>query len=103
MILEMAILHIKPGLGKQFERDFAIASQYISSIKGYIRHSLRKSIEHENRYLLLVDWDDVKSHEIGFRKSGAYVKWKDLLHRYYEPFPVVEYYETVLENQSGDH
>ena len=40
MILEVAILHVIPGKESQFEADFQIAGQYISSIPGYIRHSL---------------------------------------------------------------
>lgn len=35
MILEVAILFVKKGEEKQFENDFKIASQYISSIQGY--------------------------------------------------------------------
>ena len=99
MILEVAILNIKHGLRGQFEKDFAKASQFISSIDGYLGHTLRKCIEVEDKYILLVDWKDVESHEIGFRKSDVYQKWKALLHDYYDPFPIVEHYETVYENK----
>jgi heme-degrading monooxygenase HmoA len=98
MTLEVAILNIKPSLQHNFEKDFAIASKYISSIKGYQNHSLRKCIENENKYILLVNWDNIDSHEIGFRKSEVYKKWQELLHKYYDPFPIVEHYETVFEN-----
>lgn len=40
MILEVAILNVKKELEKQFETDFKTASQYISTIDGYINHSL---------------------------------------------------------------
>ena len=98
MILELAILDIKAGQQHAFERDFKAAGQYISSIPGYQGHSLCKCLEQENRYLLLVDWEDLQSHEIGFRKSEAYQEWKRLLHPYYDPFPTVEHYETVIEH-----
>lgn len=45
MILEVAILNVKLGRAEKFENDFQIASQYISSIDGYIKHSLKKCIE----------------------------------------------------------
>jgi heme-degrading monooxygenase HmoA len=35
MIQEAAILFVKKDQEKDFENDFAIASQYISSIEGY--------------------------------------------------------------------
>jgi len=69
MILEVAILFVKKGEEKQFEQDFKIAGQYISSIIGYIGHSLTKCIEQQNKYLLLVDWEKLEDHTIGFRNS----------------------------------
>ena len=102
MILEVAILNVKQNLQNEFEKDFALASQYISSIKGYMGHTLRKCIEHKNQYILLVDWEDIESHEIGFRKSQVYLKWKELLHDYYNPFPTVEHYETIFENKNNN-
>jgi len=95
MILELAILHVKSGMENQFESDFKTASQYISSINGYKGHSLQKSIENENQYILLVNWNSIEDHEIGFRKSKVYQNWKELLHHYYEPFPTVEHYKLV--------
>jgi len=96
MILEVAILTIKEGLQEQFETDFAFAGQYISSINGYIEHTLQKCIEQKNRYILLVKWEKMEDHTIGFRQSEAYLKWRDLLHHYYEPLPAVEHFERVI-------
>lgn len=96
MILEVAILNVKTGQEQQFEADFKKAGVYISSIKGYIGHTLRKCIEQKNKYILLVDWETIEDHNINFRQSPEYLKWKQLLHHYYDPFPTVEHYETVI-------
>ncbi len=96
MILEVAILNVKKGLERNFERDFKIASQYISSVSGYINHTLKKCVETQNQYILLVNWETIEDHNIGFRKSDEYLEWKKLLHHYYEPFPTVEHYETII-------
>lgn len=93
MILEVAILNIKKGLSKQFEQQFGVASKIITAMKGYISHELKKCIEEDDKYILLVNWETVEDHEIGFRKSEEYKKWKELLHGFYEPFPVVEHYK----------
>lgn len=95
MILETAVLHVKPELQHSFEPSFKEAFQYIASIKGYINHELHSSMESENKYLLLVHWETIEDHTIGFRQSEAYNEWKRLLHQYYEPFPVVEHYKQV--------
>ncbi|WP_017259598.1 antibiotic biosynthesis monooxygenase family protein [Pedobacter arcticus] len=92
MILEVAILYIKKGQSESFEKDFETAKAYVSSITGYITHSLRKCLEHDGKYLLLVEWEKLEDHTISFRQSEEYKIWKNLLHHYYDPFPVVEYY-----------
>ena len=96
MILELAILNVKAGKQLAFESDFHEASQYISSIEGYIKHSLKKCIEIDNQYILMVEWASVEAHEVGFRKSPQYLKWKALLHDYYDPFPQVLHYDDII-------
>ena len=98
MILEVAILDVKPGQEQKFEKTFAQAQRIISRMAGYVSHQLQKCIEHPNRYILLVNWQKLEDHTIGFRKSEEYQQRKALLYHYYEPFPAVEHYEIVYEN-----
>jgi heme-degrading monooxygenase HmoA len=37
--------------------------------------------------MLLVRWESVENHEVGFRKSEQYQEWRHLLHHFYDPFP----------------
>ncbi len=97
MILEAAMLDVKPGQEAAFESDFAKASVYIGSIKGYSSHELQRCVERPKRYLLLVRWRTLEAHTEGFRKSPQYQEWKKLLHHYYDPFPTVEHFEKVHE------
>ena len=96
MILEVAILNIKAGFSEKFEQNFNKAQHIISSMKGYVSHQLKKCIEEEDKYILLVNWNTLEDHEIGFRKSKEYQQWKALLHHFYEPFPKVRYYTSIL-------
>ena len=98
MILEVAILQVIPGKETEFEKSFAKASAIISSMKGYIGHELQKCMEETNKYVLLVKWETLDAHTVGFRESAEYQEWKALLHHYYDPFPTVEHYETVYKN-----
>jgi heme-degrading monooxygenase HmoA len=93
MILEVAILEIKKGKSNDFENAFENAQFIISSMEGYISHQLKKCFEKEDKYILLVNWETIEHHEIGFRKSKKYQEWKQLLHHFYEPFPIVEHYK----------
>ncbi len=93
MILEVATLNIKKGLSAEFETSFEKAERIISSMKGYISHQLKKCVEQDDKYILLVNWETIEDHEIGFRQSEQYQEWKALLHHFYEPFPIVEHYK----------
>ena len=68
MILEQAILDVKPQETKQFEAAFARAQRIIAASPGYLSHELQRCIEREGQYLLLVRWESVEAHEVGFRK-----------------------------------
>ncbi len=96
MILEQAILNIKPGQSDAFEKTFKEAQKIIASMKGYIRHDVLKCIEEEDKFVLLVEWETIEDHEVGFRKSKEYQQWKKLLHHFYDPFPLVQHYESIL-------
>ncbi|PSB01422.1 antibiotic biosynthesis monooxygenase family protein [Merismopedia glauca] len=95
-ILEVAILDIKPGLASEFETAFKEASTIIASMSGYISHQLQRCLETESRYMLLVSWEKLEDRTVGFRQSSQYQKWASLLHNFYDPFPRVEHYETVI-------
>ena len=65
MILEVAILNVRPGRAAEFEQAFQQAQRIISSMVGYVSHELQ------------------------------YQEWRRLLHHFYDPFPTVEHYESV--------
>lgn len=94
-ILEVAILQVKAGMNEQFEQSFRQASRIISGMNGYISHELQKCIEKDNQYVLLVSWETLEDHTVGFRGSQQYGEWKSLLHHYYDPFPTVEHYTRI--------
>ena len=96
MVLEVAILDVKPNEAVNFESAFAKAQSIISSTDGYISHQLQKCVEKPNRYILLVNWETIEAHTVGFRKSEEYQEWRKLLHHFYDPFPEVEHYNKVL-------
>jgi len=95
MILEVAILNVIAGRQLDFENAFKQAKTIISSMEGYISHELQKCIERDSQYILLVKWETLEAHTVGFRGSPEYQEWKALLHHFYDPFPIVEHYHLV--------
>jgi heme-degrading monooxygenase HmoA len=95
MILEIAMLPVRPDLVAEFEAAFAHASAIIATMPGYLGHSLQRCMEVPGRYALLVRWRTLEDHTVGFRGSPEYQRWRALLHHFYNPFPVVEHFEDV--------
>lgn len=88
MILELALLHVRTGKGGAFEGAFSQAQDIIASTPGYISHQLLRSLDRTDKYVLLVQWQSVEDHTIGFRQAAKYQEWKRLLHHFYEPVAV---------------
>lgn len=102
MILEVAILNVRPAQTTEFEAAFAEAAPIIASMRGYIAHELQRCLEVPNRYVLLVRWQTLADHTIGFRQSAAYQEWRRLLHHFYDPFPTVEHF-TLAHPTGAEH
>ncbi len=96
MILEHAILDVAPERTADYERALAQALPFISATPGFIDLEVRPCLERPGRYLLLVRWESVEAHEVGFRKSERYQRWRTLLHGFYDPSPTVEHYGEVI-------
>ncbi len=96
MILEHAMLCVIPGQESEFEIAFSEARQIIEGIPGFLSLRLARGIESTSNYLLLVEWNALEDHTEGFRQSAEYLRWKELLHHFYDPFPVVEHFTDIL-------
>jgi heme-degrading monooxygenase HmoA len=98
MVLEVAILTIKSGAQTDFENAFHRAANILVAMPGYVSCELQRCIETKNQYVLLVRWQTLEDHTVGFRQSPEYQVWRSLLHHFYDPFPKVEHYESVLSH-----
>lgn len=92
MILETAFLHIRPGETAAFEIAMAEARHIIGAADGFRAMEVRRCLADDHRYLLLVSWETLEDHVIGFRESDRYQKWRALLHHFYDPFPTVAHF-----------
>lgn len=95
MILEAVLLNVKPGRSAEFEAAFRDASPLIASRPGYVSHELQRCLEVAGKYLLLVRWQTLEDHTVGFRQSPEFQEWRRLLHHFYDPLPTVEHFEPV--------
>jgi heme-degrading monooxygenase HmoA len=102
MILEQAVLEVKPGQTPAFETAMRQALPLIQATPGFVRLELRRCLEAADRHLLLVWWQRLENHTEDFRQSDRYQQWRKLLHHFYDPMPRVDHYsEAIISTTDG--
>ena len=96
MILERALISVKPGQAEAFKQAFAKARPHIEGSKGYRKVEMRQGIEHPDDFLLLVWWDTLEDHNIGFRESPAFTEWRAILGPLFAAPPAVVHHHEPL-------
>ncbi|MEZ5121916.1 MAG: antibiotic biosynthesis monooxygenase [Solirubrobacterales bacterium] len=95
MIIERATLTIQPGGEADFEAAFAQARRVVGQADGFQSLRIARGIESPSTYLLLIEWDTVEAHMIGFRESDRFVRWRELIGPYFAAPPAVEHFEPI--------
>lgn len=101
MILEAAMLKVRAEEQSAFEAAMRQAAPVIASAAGYQGHQLQRCVETKGRYLLLVRWETLEAHTVGFRGSPAFVKWREMVGPFFAEAPLVEHYEEALAWTQG--
>jgi heme-degrading monooxygenase HmoA len=96
MIIEHGRINVLPGQEGDFERAYAEAAGVIARSPGFRFVRLSRGVEHPSRYLLLVGWDTVEDHTVGFRESELFTQWRALIGPYFDGAPEVDHYTGDL-------
>jgi heme-degrading monooxygenase HmoA len=96
VITEHALLEVVEGRDDEFIEAMTRAKTIIAGSPGFVSLRVERCIERSRCFLLLVQWETLEDHTDGFRGSPAYEEWRAALHHFYDPFPVVEHFETIV-------
>lgn len=95
MILEVADIRITPGRQVAFEQAVHHGIQtVIAKAEGFREYKVQHSIESPERYLLLLEWDTLEDHTVGFRGSAAYAQWRSIVAEFFSQPPLVEHFTS---------
>ena len=95
MVLEHALIAVRPGSQEEFEAAITEARKVISAASGFRSFSLRRGVESPDRYLLLVEWESVEAHNVGFRESPAFAEWRSHIAPFFDGQPQVDHYAPL--------
>ena len=94
MILEVADIRIAPSRQVDFEQAVHHGIQtVIAKSNGFQGYQVRHSVESPGRYLLLLEWETLEDHTVGFRGSAAYSQWRNIVADFFIQPPFVEHFE----------
>jgi len=95
MILEHALITVRPDAHREFEAALTKAREVISAAEGFGSLRLLRGIELPDRYLLLVEWATLDDHTVGFRESPAFAEWRSHIGPFFESQPEVDHFDPV--------
>lgn len=96
MILEIAQIDIKPGFEQEFEDGVRRAPPLFKRATGFHSFQLRKVLELPQRYQLVVRWESMEDHVVGFGGSQDFIAWRQLVGHCFERLPYVEHSSEVV-------
>ena len=96
MVFEIATITVKPGSQSDFEAGVKQALELFRRAKGYRSVTLQRSIEHPDKYRLVVGWETIDNHMVDFRNSPEFVAWRGLVGSFFAASPDVEHVEEVV-------
>lgn len=95
MIIEHALITIQPGRQAEFEQQFPKAKAVISQSSGFVDLNLHRGIETPDTYLLLIRWQTLEDHTVGFRQSALFGEWRAIIGPFFASPPVVDHFAEL--------
>ena len=95
MILEIATIDVIPGQEESYLAAFNQAKEILTTKKGFISHKLQRCIEDPSRFLVMIKWETLEDHTVGFRESPEFKLWRELIGPFFNCPPEVKHFELV--------
>ncbi len=97
MITEIADIQIRPEQRTEFLAAIHLAARTVlSHAQGYVSHQILPCVESPERVVLIVQWQTLQDHTVGFRQSPAFAEWRALIGPFFVQPPHVEHFEVSL-------
>ena len=93
MVLEVALIDVTDP--DAFAAAFLEARELLAGTPGCRSVRMTRGIESPERFVLLVEWDDVEAHEQHFRRTDRFTRWRAAIGPWFAAPPRVEHFTDV--------
>lgn len=97
MIIEVADIRIRPGTVQDFEAALVDAVNVFRKAMGCMGLHAQRCIEDALRYHVVIRWETLEDHTIGFRADPLFQEWRALVGPYFAAPPEVLHFEIVMD------
>lgn len=94
MVLEVALIDVRPGSEDAFAAAYGQARNLVASTPGCGTMRMTRGVETPTRFVLMVEWDSVEAHQV-FRDSDRFPQWRALIGPHFAAPPHVEHFTDV--------
>ena len=101
MFIEHAELTVPAERAEAFQAAFEEGRKVIAQAPGFQWAELWQGVERPGTHLLLVGWETVEAHTVGFRGSELFTRWRAAVGPYFSAPPAVEHYASVGPRHVG--
>ncbi|MFL6129142.1 MAG: antibiotic biosynthesis monooxygenase family protein [Mycobacteriales bacterium] len=95
MVVEVAVFEIKPGEEDAFVAAYHRVRSEVTGTPGCLSVRMTRGIESPGRFVLLVEWESLDAHLVGFRGTERFTRWRAGLGPYFAAPPEVQHYSDV--------
>ena len=102
MVLEIADFAVLPGREDEFVAAVREALAYVTDTPGCRTARVTRGIESPSRFVLLIEWDSLEAHTVGFRESENFGRWRGVVGPFFDGAPRVEHFGDVPDPVRAD-
>ena len=95
MVVEVAVFEIKPGEEADFAAAYHRVRPEVAGTPGCLSVRLTRGVESPSRFVLLVEWESVDAHLVGFRGTERFTRWRAGVGSFFAAPPQVEHYADI--------
>ena len=96
MVTEIADFTVLESSQESFADAVREGLAFIGATPGFLGARLTRSIETPTRFVLLIDWESVEAHTVGFRESENFPRWRAVVGPHFDGAPTVEHVDELV-------
>ena len=97
MVLEVAEMHIQPGMVDAFLKALPAGVDVLRQAKGFQGIEVYRGEERPEVVLLTLHWQTLEDHTVGFREGPLFPQWRAVISPFFASPPVVTHWHPTSD------